>query len=92
MIKNIEKPYKCKICGSEFNTADAFKEHILTTENLSEKDYFDKYVKSDDNEGICLNCGKPTKFRDCIIGYETFCSVECDHSDTTHFISDPYLI
>lgn len=91
MIKNIERPYKCKICNSTYNTVDAFKQHILNVENMSEKTYFDIYVKSD-NEGICLHCGKPTKFRDCIIGYETFCSKECDNNDTTHFIANPYLV
>ena len=91
MIKNIEKPYKCKICNSTFDTAEAFKEHIIVAEKLSEKDYFDTYIKSG-NEGICLKCGKPTKFRDCVIGYETFCSIECDNNDIKHFINDPYLV
>ena len=91
MIKTIKKPHKCLICNTEFNSANDFKNHITTIENLSEKDYFDTYLKHD-NEGICLHCGKPTKFRDCIIGYETFCSVECDNNDTSHFINNPYLV
>ncbi|NBP03287.1 MAG: hypothetical protein EBU90_25020 [Proteobacteria bacterium] len=41
------------------------------------KDYYDEYLAKD-GDGICKNCGKPTKFSKCT--YAKFCSVDCSGS------------
>ena len=47
---------------------------------LEHKDYYDKYLKSE-NEGICPVCGKETSFRRITVGYRHHCSVSCSSSD-----------
>lgn len=47
----------CEICKNEFKD----KQHITRFHKISLKDYYDTYLKRE-NEGICLCCGKETKF------------------------------
>lgn len=62
----------CKICGKELKTM-----HHLQKHNISAKDYYEKYLKKDD-EGICLYCGKQTKYISLLQGYRQFCSCKCN--------------
>ena len=47
---------KCEICGKDFIN-NRIGSHINRIHHISSKDYYDKYYKQQ-NEGICLNCGK----------------------------------
>ena len=76
------KPYKksiktCVICGYE---SKVLLPHIQKTHNLTEKEYYDKYLKKE-NEGICLVCNKPTVFLGLNKGYRAHCSVTCSSLD-----------
>lgn len=61
---------KCLICGNEYND---IKRHIRAKHNLEYKEYYDKYIKKED-EGKCVICGKPTKFFN---KYGETCSKRC---------------
>lgn len=66
--------FKCSICGKEYEVNyGSFSKH-LKTYNLTQKEYYDKYLKKDE-EDICKNCGKPTKFLSLLLGYRDFCDV-----------------
>ena len=68
--------FKCSICGKEYEVKyGSFSKH-LKTHNLTQKEYYDKYLKKDE-EDICKNCGKPTKFLSLLLGYRDCCSRAC---------------
>lgn len=69
---------KCKICGKEFKRIYSHINHI---HNITLKEYYDKFFRIDD-EGICLECGRPTNFKNFKYGYRKFCSPECSHKST----------
>lgn len=62
----------CEICKNEFKD----KQHITRFHKISLKDYYDKYLKRED-EGICLCCGKETTFYNLKRGYRKCCSQSC---------------
>jgi len=64
---------KCKICKKEFIRLSG---HIIQTHKISSEEYYDKFLKKE-NEGICPECGKETKFIDLGNGYQKFCSRKC---------------
>ena len=66
---------KCEICGREM-VVNAFTRHLRKEHDLDQKEYYDKYLKKE-NEGICKNCGKPTKFIKFTQGYRDCCCAEC---------------
>ncbi len=68
----------CKICGQDVKNK-GITSH-LRKHKLTDKEYYDKYVKSDSN-GICKVCGKPTKFFGNILGYATYCGKSCAQLD-----------
>lgn len=67
---------QCKICGKECSTTRGLAYHVRITHNLNSKEYYDTYLKRD-NEGKCLECGKPTSFRGIKYGYSKFCCNKC---------------
>lgn len=68
--------FKCSICDKEYEVKyGSFSKH-LKTHNLTQKEYYDKYLKKD-KEDICKNCGKPTKFLSLLLGYRDCCSRAC---------------
>lgn len=67
----------CKICNKEVGLK-GFSTH-LKTHNLSTKEYYDTYLKTD-SDGICVVCGKPTAFTG-IHGYKKHCSNRCAQLD-----------
>ena len=71
---------KCKICNEEFNTPRQLSWHVKH-HNLTNEDYYNKYLKQDDNEGVCKHCGKPTKFISLNKGYNDRCSKKCQYED-----------
>lgn len=73
----IPDPVTCKLCGKTYGYSK-ITSHIKKAHNMSSKEYYDKYLKKED-EGYCLTCGKPIKFINIIQGYTTrFCSVHCE--------------
>ena len=67
---------KCNICGKEVNFEyGSFSKH-LKLHDINQKEYYDKYLKKD-KEGLCRNCGKPTKFLGLLAGYRDCCSRAC---------------
>lgn len=68
--------YECKICHNFFNDANAFSWHLRKDHNLTNKAYYDVYLKKD-GEGICPICGKPTKYYNMTKGYNMYCGAKC---------------
>jgi len=82
----------CLICNKKFPSAQGLKNHITgsgiikkyhNSHAISMKDYYDKFFKKE-NEGICLTCGKPTKFGATKSGYKKFCSKKCLVGSVAH--------
>lgn len=68
---------KCEICDKEYKN---FGVHLIKSHNISPKEYYDKYLKKDD-EGVCPVCGSFTRFRNVKFGYRKHCSVRCGSMD-----------
>ena len=66
----------CKICNNSYRNAKSFASHIRNEHKLKIKDYYDLYLKSD-NDGICHVCGKNTNFDSILKGYKRFCCNKC---------------
>lgn len=66
----------CKICNNSYKNAKSFASHIRNEHKLKIKDYYDLYLKSD-NDGICHVCGKNTNFDSILKGYKRFCCNKC---------------
>lgn len=74
-----EDMIQCKICG-EYSKPLGMSSHLARKHNLSGKDYYDQYCKTE-SEGICKICGKPTSFRGVNIGYSKYCGPKCVNLD-----------
>lgn len=69
---------KCEICDREITSIRSLANHLrYNHQDFSVKDYYDKFFKRDDKEGICRECGKETRFYSVTAGYSTFCSKQC---------------
>ena len=67
----------CEICKKQCKShGTGF--HLKYYHNITFKEYYDLYLKKE-NEGFCLECGKPTKFQDGKHGYRQFCSLKCSN-------------
>ena len=73
-IKQPEKIY-CQLCN-KYIGAHAWGIHVKHIHNLTVKEYYDTYIKQP-NEGLCINCGKPTTFYSMTRGYAKTCSQLC---------------
>lgn len=76
---------KCKICGKEMFY---FRKHLKEEHNLTDMEYYIKYVNNG-NIPVCKYCGNPvTKFKndtfDC--GPVDYCSTKCRHLDHSNKI------
>lgn len=65
----------CKFCEKQIK-ALGFSTHILVKHGLHSKEYYDKFLKTE-NEDICKTCGKQTKFINLTNGYRTYCCALC---------------
>lgn len=70
---------KCEICGKEFINGRFLSAHLKFEEHITGQDYYDTYLKKSD-EGICIVCGKPTKYINFTRGYTKTCSQECNNN------------
>ena len=67
---------KCDICGMKCKSFHGLGKHIKT-HLLSCKQYYDKYIKIFECEGLCDVCGKETTFQSITNGYQKYCSCKC---------------
>lgn len=65
---------KCEICNKEFSHLG---NHLRYHHNITSQEYYDKYLKTTETEGLCNICGKPTKFLGLSKGYRDTCSSSC---------------
>ena len=65
----------CQVCKREFDTNMSLARHIRF-HGITTKEYYDRYLRQD-SEGICICCGKPTRFINFTVGYQKTCSNEC---------------
>ena len=72
------KGHRCRLCGT---ITRKIASHLTNHHKMTDKQYYDKYLKKE-NEGICVICGKPTKFLDSRQGYLKTCSEKCSHAST----------
>ena len=68
---------KCLICGQEFDKRVSLCNHLFRKHNLLAKDYYDTYIKAND-EGICKldGCNNETTFINLEVGYKECCCLE----------------
>lgn len=77
-IKRIEDSIECKICGKEFKNLVSLSRHIKRSHtNMSTEDYYNLYLRTNNDEGLCKICQKPTKFIDLQTGYKDTCCKTC---------------
>lgn len=78
----MSKLVKCMVCGKELNSLKELQNHV-SDHNIYLKEYYDKYLKNDKNEGICKNygiidiCKHKTIFCSFEKGYKKYCSSIC---------------
>lgn len=79
----------CAICNEQLHS-DSTRAHVYTKlfyhintihGITNQKEYYDDFIKQDENEGICPICGKETEFKSIALGYNTYCSVECSNEN-----------
>jgi len=70
---------ECKICNDKIEVIGEqsfFRLHLKKIHNLNAKEYYDLHFKKE-NEGICSNCGEPTRYLSFRIGYTKYCNQSC---------------
>jgi len=70
----------CELCKREFQDYTSLGSHIgQSHKDIGLKGYYDKFIKTDPEEGICKNpeCKKETKFVYLTFGYNRHCSRQC---------------
>lgn len=76
-LKKEAEEAECLICGKYYANLGY---HVGQAHNISPKEYYNKYLKKD-NDGICVVCGRPTRFYSLSRGYIRTCSSECNCKD-----------
>ena len=71
----------CKLCGMKCKCWCNFGRHLKITHNTNSEEYYKVFYKNV-NEGICKECGNPTKFYSILLGYAKFCSQKCSANNT----------
>lgn len=73
---------QCKICNTECNDYFHLVIHVQKEHKLSSKDYYDKYLKQE-NEEFCNNpnCNNKVKYIGISTGYRHYCSCKCSMTD-----------
>jgi len=82
----------CEICGDKFAFVGGLQRHLISTHKYDDDqklEYYDKYIKSEDESGYCKYCGKRLKLikNSFSEGYMTFCyNTDCNvrwHNENT---------
>lgn len=66
---------KCGICDKSFKSLGR---HVKCFHKVDFKEYYDEYLKKDENEGHCVICGALTTFYTFRVGYLKTCSSKCN--------------
>lgn len=66
----------CKECNQSFATERGLVTHIGRY-CIGKKQYYDKYLKLNNNEGLCNECNSPTTFISLSKGYSKYCCPKC---------------
>lgn len=66
--------YACPYCEKEYNGQPGLYQHMRYAHNKTGQEVYDEFFKKE-NEGICVICGKPTKYK--AGRYLLTCSPEC---------------
>jgi hypothetical protein len=77
-MNNQENKIECKICEREFKYLKFLSKHIKY-HNISSEEYYNKYLKKSDLDGICLTCKNKIRFLG-LYGYHKYCSNKCAQS------------
>jgi len=72
---------KCKICNKEFKSLKGVALHIGKKHDITTTEYYLKFLG---NQVYCKHCGKPTKLKNIIHGFQTFCNLYCCNKDEDH--------
>ena len=67
----------CKICGKVCKNIQGLAYHLGSTKEMKVEDYYNKYMKKSKTEGICVECGNLSKFKNITHGYSECCSSIC---------------
>jgi len=67
---------QCKICFRICKNTRSLCNHITHSHKISLRNYYDIFLKTED-EGICVTCGRETRFTSLISGYRKFCNCKC---------------
>lgn len=77
-VKRDEVLVKCHLCGKEFKNLISLSRHIKRSHpDVSAEDYYNLYLRTNNEDGLCKICQKPTKFIDLQIGYKDTCCKTC---------------
>jgi csr/mutH/archaeal HJR family nuclease len=77
-VKRDEVSIECNLCGKEFKNLISLSRHIKRSHpDVSTKDYYNLYLKTNKSEGFCQICTKPTKFLSLDRGYKETCCKTC---------------
>lgn len=69
----------CEICKQEVKY---FSRHLAKYHpEVSQLEYFNKYIRTSDKQGFCKTCGKPTTFFGALKGFATYCDARCQMRD-----------
>jgi hypothetical protein len=77
--KSKENMLVCQLCKTKWNTRQGMAIHQRFSHNLTPKEYYDIFYKSQ-NEDICA-CGKIKKFDSHLFAYRKHCSQKCQSND-----------
>jgi len=80
-MKVINQNHICQLCLKQFKN-NGFGKHIIGIHHISIKDYYNKFIRKNENEGKCAVCKKPTTFYSLPDGYHKCCSHKCSEIRT----------
>jgi hypothetical protein len=73
---------QCHICQRIFYGPKGLSFHIHKTHKISIEEYYNRYLKIDNTEGICSECDNLTPFVSMSFGYNKCCSLSCAMSSS----------
>lgn len=77
-VKRDEVSIECNLCGKEFKNLISLSRHIKRSHpDVSTKDYYNLYLKTNNSDSLCKICQKPTKFLSLDRGYKDTCCKTC---------------
>ena len=77
-IERNEVSIECHLCSKEFKNLISLSRHIKRSHpDVSTKDYYNLYLKTNNSDSLCKICQKPTKFLSLYRGYKDTCCKTC---------------